>query len=248
MSRYAPSGIAYAFGPGPMTPAVKAIIYVNVAVFFLTFFAPQFFVRLLRPRAARDLREPLGVWQLVTYLFVHDPGGFTHILFNMLACGCSASISSGAGARRRSAVLLHHRRRRGDRDGAGVAPAVRRDARHLRGTTIGASGAVYGLLLAWALIFPHRQILFMFIFPLPARTLRVHHRRDGVPVRRQRPQRRRSPRRRTSPACVIGWLYLKGPTNLRLELKYRLTKWRMDRMRRKFNVHQGGRRDKPWVH
>ena len=36
-------------------------------------------------------------------------------------------------------------------------------------TTIGASGAVYGLLLAWALLFPHRQILFMFFFPLPAR-------------------------------------------------------------------------------
>ena len=36
-------------------------------------------------------------------------------------------------------------------------------------TTIGASGAVYGLLMAWALIFPHREILFMFIFPLKAR-------------------------------------------------------------------------------
>ena len=47
---------------------------------------------------------------------------------------------------------------------------------------------------------------------------------------------------------LIAYLYLKGPTNLRLELKYRMTKWRMDRMRRKFGVHQGGRRDKPWVH
>ena len=34
--------------------------------------------------------------------------------------------------------------------------------------TIGASGAIYGLLLAWALLFPHRQIIFI-IFPLPAR-------------------------------------------------------------------------------
>jgi len=49
-------------------------------------------------------------------------------------------------------------------------------------------------------------------------------------------------------AVGIAYLYLKGPTNLRLELKYRMTKWRMDRMRRKFGVHQGGRRDKPWVH
>jgi membrane associated rhomboid family serine protease len=42
---------------------------------------------------------------------------------------------------------------------------------------------------------------------------------------------------------LVGWLYLKGPTDLRLELTYRLTKWRMDRMRRKFNVHRGGRDD-----
>ena len=44
MSRYAPSGASYAFGPGPMTPAIRWIIYVNVAAFFLTFFSPDFFV------------------------------------------------------------------------------------------------------------------------------------------------------------------------------------------------------------
>ena len=55
--------------------------------------------------------------------------------------------------------------------------------------TIGASGAIYGLLLAWALLFPHRQILFMFIFPLPARVAVVAHGRDGVSLGRQRPQR-----------------------------------------------------------
>jgi hypothetical protein len=45
---------------------------------------------------------------------------------------------------------------------------------------------------------------------------------------------------------VAGWLYLKGPTNLRLDMRYRLTKWRMDRMRRKFGVHRGGRDDDNW--
>jgi hypothetical protein len=42
---------------------------------------------------------------------------------------------------------------------------------------------------------------------------------------------------------LVGWMYLKGPTDLRLDLNYRLTKWRMERMRRKFNVHRGGRDD-----
>ena len=48
---------------------------------------------------------------------------------------------------------------------------------------------------------------------------------------------------------VVGWLYLKGPSNLQLELRYRLTRWRMDRMRRRFDVHRGGRDDRDrWIH
>jgi len=43
---------------------------------------------------------------------------------------------------------------------------------------------------------------------------------------------------------IFGYLYLKGPKtprDIKLELQYRLTKWRMERMRRKFGVHKGGR-------
>jgi len=42
---------------------------------------------------------------------------------------------------------------------------------------------------------------------------------------------------------LFGYIYLKGPRNLSAELRYRITKWRMDRLRRKFNVHKGGRDD-----
>jgi membrane associated rhomboid family serine protease len=45
---------------------------------------------------------------------------------------------------------------------------------------------------------------------------------------------------------LVGWLYLKGPGNFRLELKYRLTRWRMERMRRRFEVRRGGRDDDDW--
>src|SRR5437868_5598217 len=71
-----------------MTPAVRALVYANVGVFLLTFFAE-------RPAgnavvhwlglSPRLLFEQFQVWRLATYLFVHDPGGFSHILFNMLA-------------------------------------------------------------------------------------------------------------------------------------------------------------------
>ena len=47
--------------------------------------------------------------------------------------------------------------------------------------TIGASGALYGLLLAFALYYPNRPILIMLIIPVPARILRDDLRRDRVP-------------------------------------------------------------------
>ena len=42
---------------------------------------------------------------------------------------------------------------------------------------------------------------------------------------------------------VVGWLYLKGPRDMRLEFQYRLSQWRMNRLRRRFDVHRGGRDD-----
>jgi membrane associated rhomboid family serine protease len=111
-------------------------------------------------------------------------------------------------------------------------------------TTIGASGAVYGLLMAWGLLFPDRRLLFMFIFPLPARVFvliigaiaffsAIGTSGSGVANIAH------------LGGLVVGWFYLRGPTDLRLELQYRLTRWRMERMRRKFNVHKGGR-DTDW--
>ncbi len=40
---------------------------------------------------------------------------------------------------------------------------------------------------------------------------------------------------------VVGWLYLRGPRSLQLSLRYYLSRWRMERMRRRFDVHRGGR-------
>jgi membrane associated rhomboid family serine protease len=114
------------------------------------------------------------------------------------------------------------------------------------GTTIGASGAVYGLLMAWALLFPHREILFMFIFPLQARVfvliigaiaLLSAIGASGGPVANLA----------HLGGLVVGWLYLRGPRDLRATARYHLTRWRMERMRRRFDVHRGGRKG-PWVH
>src|SRR5687767_6957431 len=80
-SRYPTAGtFAYSFGPGPVTPAVKALLIANTAMFVVTFIAPEITMRLgLRPA---DVVGKLAIWQIVTYLFLH--GGFFHLLFNML--------------------------------------------------------------------------------------------------------------------------------------------------------------------
>ena len=77
-------GIGYSFGPGPMTPAVRAIIYTNVAVFVVTLLLPGLVISTFGLSPALVI-EKVRVWQLVTYLFVHSPSQFSHILFNMLS-------------------------------------------------------------------------------------------------------------------------------------------------------------------
>ena len=75
---------AYSFGQGLMTPAVKALIWANVAVFLLTAISPSvltWFVNLFGLMPARVVTQ-LWIWQPFTYLFLHGDVG--HILINML--------------------------------------------------------------------------------------------------------------------------------------------------------------------
>lgn len=242
MSRSAPSGISYTFGPGAITPAVRALIYANVGVFLLAFFFAEPIVSLfgLSPAA---VFEGGRLWQLGTYLFVHDPGSFGHILFNMLSLWMF-----GVELERRWGTTRFVKYYLVTGIGAGISTLLFSllpfdIARATYGaTTIGASGAIYGLLFAWALLFPDRQILFMFLFPLKARIAvlimgaiaflsAVGGRNSGVAEATH------------LSGLLVGWLYLKGPADMQLEIKYRLTRWRMARLRKRFDVHRGGRGD-----
>ena len=75
--------MTYSFGPGPWSPAVRAIILANLAVFVVSLVAPLFVLDWLGLSPARVMRGEL--WELVTYMFVHSPRALSHILFNMLA-------------------------------------------------------------------------------------------------------------------------------------------------------------------
>jgi membrane associated rhomboid family serine protease len=235
-----PSNAAVSFGPGPMTPAVKLIIFVNAGVFLLTLVAPALVVSLFGLTPSAVLGQ-VQVWQLVTYLFVHSPSSFFHILFNMLAVWMF-----GVELERRWGTPFFAKFYFVCGVGAGLCTMVaallpfEATARLYFATTIGASGAVYGLLMAWALIFPHREILFMFIFPLKARMFVLlvgaiaffsAMNSSGGPV--------------ASIAhlggLLAGWIFLQGPGGLLMEFRRQLARRKMDSMRRRFNVHKGGR-------
>lgn len=221
---------------------MRAIILTNIAVFVLTLAAPDRVIGWFG-LVPEDIIQRGRLWELVTYLFVHSPGDLMHILFNMLAVWMF-----GTDLERRWGTTAFSKYYFVTGVGAGVSmvlvsliPWAPLHSVYAV-PTIGASGAVYGLLLAWALIFPSRQILFMLFFPIPARVFVFIMGAiafisalgaSGGPVANLA----------HLGGLLVGWIYLKGPTDLRLELKYRLTKWRMERMRRKFNVHRGGRDD-----
>lgn len=146
---------------------VKWLILTNVAVYLIYFFGSFFrgdeilgFLKLVPVEVLHG-----AVWQPVTYLFLHSLGGPGHILFNMLALWMfGAPIEETWGTKR----FLQYYFLCGI--GAGLCVVV---ANMLWGNpgvaVLGASGAIYGLLLAFGMLFPEQEILIAFLFPIKAK-------------------------------------------------------------------------------
>jgi membrane associated rhomboid family serine protease len=230
--------VSYSFGPGPVTPAVKALLIANIAMFVAEVFVPSLVGLLgLSPQA---IFHSGRVWQPVTYMFLHHPGGFGHILFNMLALwmfgvelerlwGTQFFLRyyfvSGVGAALTTIVvsLLPF----------DVAAQV------YYSTTVGASGAIYGLLLAYAYYYPDRPILLV-IFPVPAKYVVMIL--GGFALLSSMSGGSGVAHATHLGGLLAGYIYLKsGRGGIMAEIKYRWVKWKMNRLRRKFDVHQGGR-------
>jgi membrane associated rhomboid family serine protease len=235
------SSAAYSFGPGPMTPAVKMLLWANLGMYVASLLFPVIVDWLgLIPKQVIEAR---WIWQPVTYMFLHAKAP-THILFNMLILwmfGVELErmwrtpffvryyFVTGVGAGILSVLIA-------------LLPFGATQATY-NVTIIGASGALYGLLLAYALYFPDRPILMFLFFPVPAKyfvmilgaiafitsiegggTVAATTHLSGL---------------------AVGYIYLQGGRGgLTAEIKYRYLKWKMNRMRRKFDVYSGGRSEK----
>jgi membrane associated rhomboid family serine protease len=147
---------------GGLPPGIKWLLIVNVAVFLLQFFGGGALGAIFRwmPLYPDQVVTHLFVWQLVTYMFLH--GGIGHILFNMLALWMFGSEIERTWGTDRFLKFYF-----ACGIGAGICVVV---INYLFGNpsiaTIGASGAVYGLLLASAVLWPDRIILAFFFFPM----------------------------------------------------------------------------------
>jgi len=158
-TRYQPTGIG--FGGIGMTPVVKGLLIANTAVFVL---ASLFRLDLSVFFGLTPFLTVKGmVWQLATYMFLH--GSLGHILFNMLALWMFGTVLERTWGSRR--FLRYYMV-----CGIGAGLCVLLGAWMFgdpRTTTIGASGAIYGLLVAFGVLFPNATILAFLFFPMPAR-------------------------------------------------------------------------------
>ncbi len=140
-------------------PAIKTIIFINVAVFLLQlspFGETILALGSLWPIGSGNFR----IWQPVTYMFLH--GGGAHLFFNMFALWMfGAEIENYWGTRQFNTYYFV----------CGIGAAII----NLLATigdpypTVGASGAIYGVLLAFGMMFPDRYIFLYFLFPVKAK-------------------------------------------------------------------------------
>jgi membrane associated rhomboid family serine protease len=149
-------------------PAVFTLLLINVGVFLLQF--------ILRSTLGTDWIFGLfayetqhavymgQIWRFFTYMFLHDTGGFTHLFFNMLGLWLFGSrLEALWGSRTFTWYYLLC----GLGGGVlyGLVSVIQGD---VYAQMVGASGAIFGILLAFGLAFPD-AIIFVFFIPMRAR-------------------------------------------------------------------------------
>jgi len=251
---------------GFITPGLKWILIANGA-----FFVVYFLARALRLYPLLDLFHALSLvpqwvlfgalWQPITYLFLHDPTGFSHIVFNSLTLWMfGINLERTWGTRKFLEFYFFCG------VGAGLCDVGLRAVFTLAGPvlpdflarmgggmdipTIGNSGAVYGVLLAFGLLFPDSTIYFWMLFPIPARvfvlimgaiSFLMFFGSAGSGVSHVA----------HLGGMLFGWIYLRSkPKFLEIDYVMAYRQWKLRRARKKFEVYmkkRDGGGGGPWV-
>ena len=159
-----------------LPPVTKALLIANGIAFVLQLMLGNAFAPFeLWPLG--DSFDPYGTtpsfmpWQLVSYAFLHDPRNFFHLLFNMLALVMFGSPLEYTWGNRRYAAYYFT-----CVVGAGLCQLAVSSWAVAQGapaySTVGASGGIFGLLLAYGMLFPNQRVMLLIPpIPMRARTL-----------------------------------------------------------------------------
>jgi len=148
----------FSFGYG-LPPTIKKLMIVMGAVFVLQTVVEDRITLFLGLVPLLVLKK-FYLWQLFTYIFLH--GDVSHILFNLIALWMfGGELENYWGSKKFLFYFFFC--------GIGAAVCTVLLSPHQFIPVIGASGAIYGLLLAFGWLFPNRLIYLYFLFPIPAK-------------------------------------------------------------------------------
>jgi membrane associated rhomboid family serine protease len=235
-----------------ITPAIQWLIIANVAVYILENFLLVFWgkgaygwFQMHFGLVPSGVIPGLRIWQPFTYLFLHDPSSIWHILTNMFMLWMFGRELELVWGRNR---FLQYYFLTGV--GAGLINVVVRAVPVLWGKapydipTIGASGAIFGVLIACAIMFPDRQV---YLFPIPIKlTMRWlviimtaleflgTFGLGGDDI---------------SHVChlggmLVGYLYLRRGSLL-YSVRNQMSDWKLERNKRRFQVYMNKNKQEP---
>jgi len=161
-NNYNSSSYGYRVRPGfDKSTAVSQIIIANVGAFFIFLMAPRFVTNYFGLKPAWTLSK-LFLWQPLTYMFVH--GGFWHIFINMFILWMFGKELETIWGKKEFFKYYFI-----TGIGSGLITLIFSLGSPI--PVVGASGAIYGLLVAFGMMFPSRKIYLWFLFPIEAKYL-----------------------------------------------------------------------------
>ncbi|HXF99789.1 MAG TPA: rhomboid family intramembrane serine protease [Bacteroidota bacterium] len=141
-----------------MTRWVVRLIIANIAVYVLTLLRPPLEAFL----AFAPMTFLVQPWTIVTYMFVHDTSGFSHILFNMLGLFFfGPRLEAELGSKHFLGLYF----------ASGMMGAVLTMIFTPASVIVGASGAVFGVMLAYAMFWPRDRVYIWGILPVEVRIM-----------------------------------------------------------------------------
>jgi len=229
---------------GYFPPGIKWLLISNTAVFLLYYLGGrtvQSHMTLVLALIAEAVVHNYFVWQPFTYMFLH--GGILHILFNMLTLWMfGMQLEHDWGTRR----FLKYYFLCGV--AAGVCVLVVNILVGDMGTpTIGASGAIFGLLVAFGVLYPNQVVLMNFLFPIKAKYMVIIYAVIELLLTF-------GPNTGVSTIAhlggmAFGYLYLKRrlPRVNLPDVRGGYRQWRLQRAKKKFQVYLRKHGQGPWV-